>query len=219
MGNAGPFDFDLSDMDLSLTSLCEGSNIVRESLMDISFPLSGDSSCVGSAGSSGGSFRGGGGSSGSVGSGGGISGISSGTGVRVSGGGSSVGSGSGGGVAVVVAKVAALTTALRAEAVLLLSLLTLHLTLIQIQTMNSLMHYPIPIVSNVKLNIWVLILIIVIWIQNLGNQVMSQSWMTMALTNLLNKTLSMKLYSPLSTLSSQSMTEHKCKSCIQWRKT
>ena len=63
----------------------------------------------------------------------------------------------------VVAKVAALTTALRAEAVLLLSLLTLHLTLIQIQIQmtNSLTHYPIPIVSNVKLNIWVLILIIV----------------------------------------------------------
>ena len=61
----------------------------------------------------------------------------------------------------VVAKVAALTTALRAEAVLLLPLLTLHLTLIQIQMTNSLMHYPIPIVLNVKLNIWVLILIIV----------------------------------------------------------
>ena len=59
----------------------------------------------------------------------------------------------------VVAKVAALTTALRVEAVLLLSLLTLHLTLIQMT--NSLMHYPIPIVSNIKLNIWVLILIIV----------------------------------------------------------
>ena len=58
---------------------------------------------------------------------------------------------------------AALTTALRADAVLLLSLLTLHLTFIQIQIqmMNSLMHYLIPIVSNVKLNIWVLILIIV----------------------------------------------------------
>ena len=61
----------------------------------------------------------------------------------------------------VVAKVAALTTALRAEAVLLLSLLTLHLTLIQIQMTNSLMHYPIPTMLNVKLNIWVLILIIV----------------------------------------------------------
>ena len=61
----------------------------------------------------------------------------------------------------VVAKVAASTTALRVEAVLLLSLLTLHLTLIQIQMMNSLMHYLIPIVSNVKWNIWVLILIIV----------------------------------------------------------
>ena len=52
----------------------------------------------------------------------------------------------------VVAKVAALTTALRAEAVLLLSLLTLHLTLIQIQiqTTNSLTHCPILIVYNVK---------------------------------------------------------------------
>ena len=65
MGNAGPFgNFDLSDMDLSLTSLCEGSNNLQESLMDISFPLLGDSSCVGSASSGGGSFSGGGGSSG-----------------------------------------------------------------------------------------------------------------------------------------------------------
>ena len=71
--------FDLSDMDLSLTSLCEGSNNVQESLMDISFPLSGDSSCVGSASSGGGSFSGGGGVS--VGSGSGISGIGSGGGV------------------------------------------------------------------------------------------------------------------------------------------
>ena len=93
MGNAGPFgDFDLSDMDLSLTSLCEGSNNVQESLMDISFPLSGDSSCVGSASSGGGS------GSVSVGSGSGISGISSGSGVGVSGGSSSVGGGSGRGV-------------------------------------------------------------------------------------------------------------------------
>ena len=97
MGNAGPFgNFDLSDMDLSLTSLCEGSNNVRESLMDISFPLSGDSSCVGSASSGGSSFSGGGGVS--VGSGGGISGIGSGGGVGVSGGGSSVSGGSGRGV-------------------------------------------------------------------------------------------------------------------------
>ena len=92
MGNAGPFgDFDLSDMDLSLTSLCEGSNNLQESLMDISFPLLGDSSCVGSAGSSGSSFRGGGGGGGS---GSGISGISSGGGVGVGGG---IGSGSGSG--------------------------------------------------------------------------------------------------------------------------
>ena len=64
MGNAGPFgNFDLSDMDLSLTSLCEGSNNFQELLMDISFPLLGDSSCVGSASSGGGSFSGGGGGS------------------------------------------------------------------------------------------------------------------------------------------------------------
>ena len=51
VGNAGPFDFDLSDMDLSLTSLCDGSNNVQKLLMDISFALSGVSSCVGSGGS------------------------------------------------------------------------------------------------------------------------------------------------------------------------
>ena len=61
--------------------------------MDIPFPLSSDSSCVGSAGSSGGSFSSGSGVS--VGSGSGISGIG------VSGGGSSVGGGSGRGVVVV----------------------------------------------------------------------------------------------------------------------
>ena len=67
--------------------------------MDISFPLSGDSSCVGSAGSSGSSFSSGGGSGGiSVGSGSGISGISSGSGIGVSGGICSVGSASGRGV-------------------------------------------------------------------------------------------------------------------------
>ena len=58
--------FDLSDMDLSLTSLCEGSNYVWELLMDISFPLSSDSSCVDSAGSHGGSFSGSGGSGGGI---------------------------------------------------------------------------------------------------------------------------------------------------------
>ena len=53
----------------------------------------------------------------------------------------------------VVAEVAALTTASRAESVLLLSLLTLHPTAIQIQilTMNSLRHYQTLMVSNVKL--------------------------------------------------------------------
>ena len=36
VGNAGPFgDFDLSDMDLSLTSLCKGSNNVRESKLAV----------------------------------------------------------------------------------------------------------------------------------------------------------------------------------------
>ena len=101
MGNAGPFgDFDLSDMDLSLTSLCEGSNNLQESLMDISFPLTGDSSCVGSAGSGSGSFSGSfsssGGSSSGISVGSGISGIGSGGGVGVSGGSSSVGGGSSG---------------------------------------------------------------------------------------------------------------------------
>ena len=105
VGNAGPFDFDLSDMDLSLTSPCDRSNNMRELLMDISFPLSGDSSCVGSASSGGGSgsFSSGGSFSGgiSVGSGSGISGIGIGGGGGVSGGsissGSSIGRGVGGG--------------------------------------------------------------------------------------------------------------------------
>ena len=62
----------------------------------------------------------------------------------------------------VVAEVAALTTASRAESVLLLSLLTLHPTVIQIQILmtNSLTHYQTLMVWNVKLKIWVLILII-----------------------------------------------------------
>ena len=66
--------------------------------MDISFPLTGDSSCVGSAGSGG--FSSGSSSSGSisVGSGSGISGVGSGGGVGVGGGSSSVGSSSGRGV-------------------------------------------------------------------------------------------------------------------------
>ena len=87
-------------MDLSLTSLCEGSNNVRELLMDISFPLSvSDSSCVGSASSGGSSFSSSGGGGGiSVGSGSGISGIGSGGGVGVGGGSSSVGGSSGRGV-------------------------------------------------------------------------------------------------------------------------
>ena len=93
-------------MDLSLTSPCDGSNIVQESCMDISFPLSSDSSCVGSAGSGGGggSFSGSGSGSFSggisVGSGGGISGISIGGGgggsIGISSG-SSIGRGVGGG--------------------------------------------------------------------------------------------------------------------------
>ena len=45
------FYFDLSDMNLSFTSLCDGSSNVRELLMGISFPLSGVSSCVGSGNS------------------------------------------------------------------------------------------------------------------------------------------------------------------------
>ena len=84
-------------MDLSLTSLCEGSNNLRELLMDISFPLSSDSSCVGSAGSGSGSFSSSGGGGISVGSGSGISGISSGGGFGVSGGIGGSGRGVGGG--------------------------------------------------------------------------------------------------------------------------
>ena len=68
--------------------------------MDISFPLTGDSSCVGSAGSGSGSFSGSGGSSSgiSVGSGSVISGIGGSGGVGVGGGSSSVSGSSGRGV-------------------------------------------------------------------------------------------------------------------------
>ena len=84
--------------------------------------------------------------SGISGSGGGSSGIGISSG-SIGSGGSSNGSGVGRGGVVPVAA----TTALVVEAaVLLLSLLTLHLTLILIQTMNSLMHYLIPIVLNVN---------------------------------------------------------------------
>ena len=174
MGNAVPFgDFDLSDMDLSLTSLCEGSNNVRESLMDISFPLSSNSSCVGSVSSSGGSFSGGGSGSGgggssgssgiSVGSGSGISGISSGGGIGVGGGICSVGGGSGIGVGGGGSKGGSINNSIEGRISVVVVIADPPPTLIQIliQMTNSLMHYPIPIVSNVKLNIWVLILIIV----------------------------------------------------------
>ena len=66
-------------------------------------------------------------------------------------------------------------TVLGVDAVFLLSLLTIHLllvykTLILIQMMNSLMHYPIPILLNVKLIIWSLNFIFLFMIHNLGNQ-------------------------------------------------
>ena len=95
----------------------------------------------------------------SVGSGSGLSGISIGSGIGVSGGGSSGGSigrgvGSGG------SKGGSINNSNEGRGSVVLSLLTLHLTLIQIQMTNSLMHYLTPIKSNVKLNIWILNLII-----------------------------------------------------------
>ena len=163
MGNAGPFgDFDLSDMDLSLTSLCDGSNNVRESLMDITFPLSGDSSCVGSASSGGGGSFSGGVSIGS-GSGSGISGIGSGIGVSggrigISGGGS-IGRGVGGGGS----KGGSINNSIEGGGSVVVVIAD-PLPDIDSDSDNkfSLMHYPIPIVLNVKLNILGLNLIILI---------------------------------------------------------
>ena len=161
VGNAVPFgDFDLSDMDLSLTSLCEGSNNLRESLMDISFPLSSDSSCVGSASSGSGSFSGGI----SVGSGSGISGVGSGGGVGVGGGGSSVSGGSGRGVGGGGSKGGSINNSIEGRGSVVVVVIADPPPDIDSDSDSDnkfFDHYPIPIVSNVKLNIWVLILIIV----------------------------------------------------------
>ena len=120
--------------------------------MDISFPLSSDSSCVGSASSGGGSI--------SVGSGSGISGIGSGGGIGIGGGGSSVGGSSGRGVGGGGSKGGSINNSIEGRGSVVVVIADPPPD-IDFQMTNSLTHYLIPIVSNVKLNIWVLILIIV----------------------------------------------------------
>ena len=227
VGNAGPFgDFDLSDMDLSLTSLCEGSNNLQESLMDISFPLSGDSSCVGSAGSGGGSFRGGGSSGGgsssgssSGGGGGGGSGIS-GSGVGVSGG-ISGGGGSGRGVGDGGSKGGSINNSIEgggSVAVVIAdpppdsdsdsdsddkffdALSDSHGVECQIEDLGSHFdHFDLDSESG----------------QSSNEPELDDN----SPDEFVEQTMSTKLFSPLLTMSSQSITTHKCKSCIQWRKT
>ena len=220
MGNAGPFgNFDLSDMDLSLTSLCEGSNNLRESLMDISFPLTSDSSCVGSAGSGSGSFSSGGGSSGgiSVGSGSGISGIGSGGGVGVGGGGSSVGSSSGRGVGGGGSKGGSINSSIegRGSVVVVIAdpppdidsdsdsdnkffdaLSNSHCVKCQIKYLGS--HFDHCDLDSESR-------------QSSNESELDEN----GLDKFVEQNTVNKLYSPLSTKRSQSITEHKCKSCTK----
>ena len=181
--------------------------------MDISFPLSSDSSCVGSAGSGGGSFSGGG-SSISVGSGGGISGISSGGGIGVSGGSSSFSGSSGRGVGGGGSKGGSINNSIEGRGSVVVVIADPPPD-IQIQMMNSLMHYPIPIVSNVK-------------IEYLGSHfdlcdLDSESGQSSdecelddnGLDKFVEQNTVDEIYSPLSTKRSQSITEHKCKSCTK----
>ena len=218
MGNAGPFgDFDLSDMDLSLTSLCEGSNNLQELLMDISFPLTGDSSCVGSAGSGSGSFSGGGGSSGSisVGSGGGISGIGSGGGVGVGGGSSSVSSSSGRGVGGGGSKGGSINDSIegRGSVVVVVAdpppdidsdsddkffdaLSNSHCVKCQIEYLGS--HF-----DHCDLD------------SESGQSSNESELDDNGLNEFVEQNTVNKIYSPLSTKRSQSITKHKCKSCTK----
>ena len=218
MGNAGPFgDFDLSDMDLSLTSLCEGSNNLRELLMDISFPLSGDSSCVGSASSGSGSFSRGGGSGMAVGgSGGGISGISSGSGIGVGGGiGSSGGSGRGvggggskggsinnsiegrGSVVVVIADPPPdIDSDSDSDNKFFDALSDSHCVKCQIEYLGSHFdHFDLDSESG----------------QSSNESELDDN----GLDKFVEQNTVNKIYSPLSTKRSQSITKHKCKSCTK----
>ena len=206
-GNAGPFgDFDLSDMDLSLTSVCEGSNNVQESLMDISFPLSGDSSCVGSAssGSASGSFSGGisVGSGSGVGVGGGSSSVSSGSGRGVGGGGSKGGSinnsieGRGSVVVVIADPPPDIDSDSDSDNKFFDALSDSHCVKCQIEYLGSHFdHCDLDLESGQSSNE-----------SELGDN---------GLDEFVEQNTVNKIYSPLSTKRSQSITEHKCKSCTK----
>ena len=229
MGNAGPFgNFDLSDMDLSLTSLCEGSNNLRESLMDISFPLTGDSSCVGSAGSGWqqqlqrwrGSSSGGGisvGSGSGSGSGSGNSGIGSGGGVGVSGGSSSVSGGSSGrGVGSGGSKGGSINNSIEGGGSVVVvviadpppdidsdsddkffdALSNSHCVECQIEYLGS--HF-----DHCDLD------------SESGQSSNESELDDNGLDEFVEQNTVYKIYSPLSTKRSQSITEHKCKSCTK----
>ena len=128
--------------------------------MDISFPLWVTAAVLAVPVAAAAAFSGGSGGGSGSGSGSGSQWRGSGSGSGVGGG--SGGSGSGRGVGDDGNKGGSMNNSIEGEAVLLLSLLTLHPTVIQIQILmtNSLMHYQTPMVSNVKLKIWVLNLII-----------------------------------------------------------
>ena len=212
-------------MDLSLTSPCDGSNNVQELLMDISFPLSGDSSCEGSVGSGGG-FSGGGSFSGGIsvgsGSGSGISGIGIGSGVGVSGGrigisgggsiGRGVGSGGskggsinnsiegGGSVVVVIADPPPdIDSDSDSDNEFFDALSDSHCVKCQIEYLGS--HF-----DHCDLD------------SESGQSSNESELDDNGLDKFVEQNTISKIYSPLLTKRSQSITEHKCKSCIQWRK-
>ena len=181
--------------------------------MDISFPLSGDSSCVDSASSGGGSFSGGI----SVGSGIGISGISSGSGVGVGGGSSSVGSGSGRGVGSGGSKGGSINNSIegRGSVVVVIAdpppdidsdsdsdnkffdaLSNSHCVKCQIEYLGSHFdHFDLDSESG----------------QSKDDSELDDN----GLIEFVEQNTVDEIYSPLSTKRSQSITKHKCKSCTK----
>ena len=175
--------------------------------MDISFPLSSDSSCIGSASSGGGSFSGGGGVS--VGSGSGISGIGSGGGVGVSGGSSGRGVGGGGskggsinnsieggGSVVIVIADPPPDIDSDSDDKFFDTLSDSHCVKCQIEYLGSHFdHCDLDSESGQSSN---------------GSELDDNGLDKFVEQNTVNK-----IYSPLSTKRSQSIIEHKCKSCTK----
>ena len=178
--------------------------------MDISLPLTGDSSCVGSA-----SSGSGGGSGGiHVGSGGGISGVSSGSGVGVGGGSSSVGGSSGRGVGSGGSKGGSINNSIEGRGSVVViadpppdidsdsddkffdTLSNSHCVECQIKYLGS--HFDHSDLDSES-----------------GQSSNESELDDNGLDKFVEQNTVNKIYSPLSTKRSQSITEHKCKSCTK----